>query len=436
MKLRATILGLLLALPLAAALPASAQDTMTLKQAVDLLVNGSQALQIASENAAGAELKVTEARSQYLPQVSLAGSYTRMSYVGSFDFPMGGTVYKVHFGIPNNYLAQANVGYQVFNWGRTARTVELGKAGVSLANDGVALTRQALAYQVVPLYYGTAFFREAIKVLDDNIKAFEGRLKTARERYDAGLASSFEVSLMEVQISGLREQRLDFETNIDKFRIAFNSLTGRDAEAPFNPASGLELSPEPAPADALVQEAIANRPEFEQQRHTVDLGRASIGLAKTADKPTVVAGFNYQFRNGFFPDMGQIRGNWNAMLSVNYPVFDGSRVKAQVAQAESSLRAAELRRTDLERSVTLEVRSALADIGSVEQKLKFETLKVKQAEDALRIAEERYRNGLLSANDLIDTQNALEGARLSSLQLVYQHTLSRYNLYRACGRKL
>jgi outer membrane protein TolC len=42
----------------------------------------------------------------------------------------------------------------------------------------------------------------------------------------------------------------------------------------------------------------------------------------------------------------------------------------------------------------------------------------------------------LSANDLVDAQNAVENARLSRLQLVYNHTLSQYGLYRSCGRTL
>ena len=61
----------------------------------------------------------------------------------------------------------------------------------------------------------------------------------------------------------------------------------------------------------------------------------------------------------------------------------------------------------------MEIQSALADLKTTEQKLEIEKIKIKQAEDALRIAEERYRNGLLSATDLIDAQNALESARLN-----------------------
>ena len=96
----------------------------------------------------------------------------------------------------------------------------------------------------------------------------------------------------------------------------------------------------------------------------------------------------------------------------------------------------ELRKTDLERSVIQEIQTALADLKVAEQKLDIEKIKIRQAEDSLRIAEERYRNGLLSATDLIDAQNSVESARLNALQLVYSHTLGKFTLYRSCGRKI
>jgi outer membrane protein len=293
-----------------------------------------------------------------------------------------------------------------------------------------------LGYQIVPLFYGTVFFREAIKVLDDNLASFEQKLATTKQRYEAGLASSFDMNLLQVQISAVRGQKVDFENSIAKFRIAFNALTGRDEKTPFEPDAALALRSAAFDKEALLKEALAGRIEFQQLAHQGELGRASLGLAKTGDKPTLSAVFNYEFRNGFMPEIDKIRGNWTAVLSVSYPAFDGKRTAALVAQAESGLKALDLRKTDLERSVTADVESLLSDLAATEQKLEIEKVKIRQAEDTLRIAEERYRNGLLSATDLVDAQNALESAKLNVLQLTYNQILSEFSLYRACGRKI
>ena len=428
--------GAVLAGVLLLAAAARGQDKMPLKDAVDLVLKNNAQVQIAAESVLGAEFKITETKSLYWPQLSLAGNYTRMSLFGTFSLPWNGQMMTIQFGTPNNYNLRASIMEQVFNWGRTARTVELSKAGVDLARDGVLMTQHMLGYQIVPLYYGTVFFREAIKVLEDNLKAFDEKAASTQERYDAGLASSFDVNLLQVQISTLRGQKVDFENSIAKFRIAFNALAGREESAPFEPDAALDVDPARFDKAALLKEASEQRVEFSQLGHQLDMSRASLGLAKAGDKPTVSAVFNYEFRNGFMPDMNTIKGNWTAALSVSYAPFDGRRTAAQVAEAESGLKAVEMRRADLERSVAQEIESALADLAAIEQKLEIEKIKIRQAEDTLRIAEERYRRGLMSATDLVDAQNGVESAKLNALQLAYNHILSQYSLFRACGRKL
>jgi outer membrane protein len=415
---------------------ASAQDRLTFKQAVDLVVKNNAQVAVAEENTVGASLKIAEAKSLYWPQVSLGGTYTRMSLFGEIQFPFNGQMTTIKFGTPNNYSFTAAVVEQVFNWGRTAKTIEANRVALDLAQDGLDMTRYQLSFQVVPFYYGIVFFREAIRVLDDAVGAFEKKAAIMDRRVAAGLASTFDRSLIDIQISAVKAQRVDFETNIAKFRSALNTMAGRDPAAPLEPEAGLGFDPVRADRDSLVRDALGGRLEFKQNLHQQGLNRASLELAKTADKPTLVFAFNYQFRNGFMPNIDTIRGNWTAGLQLNYPVFDGFRTRTQIAEAQSSLRSTELRKIDLERQVALEIENALSDLRALEQKIAIEKAKVGQTEETLRIAEERYAAGLLSATDLLDAQNAVENARLGVLQLVYNHTLAKYTLDRSCGRIL
>jgi len=413
-----------------------AQEKMTLEQAVDLALKNSQAIEMAAESVTGAEARVAESRSLYYPQINFTGSYARISLVSKFKFPLGDKVYDISFGVPNNYNFKAGVVEQIFNWGRTQKAVEMNRRAQDLARDSVILTRQAVAYQVVPIFYGVIFFRQAVQVLDDNIALYEKRAAIMKERYEAGLASSFDASSLLVQASILKAQKLDFENNIHKLVMGFNSLAGRSADSPLEPAGEFAFAPVSADKADLVKAALGMRPEFDQLIHQAQAAQVAVDLARTGNKPTVALNANYELRNGFMPNMNRIRGNWTAALAVTYPVFNGFRESAQVAEGESTLRTIDLRRKDLERSVDLEIETNLADIRTIERKMEIETLKIRQAEDALRIAEERYQNGLLSATDFIESQNALETARLNRLQLIYSHILGVQGLKRAVGKRI
>lgn len=436
------ILVLLLA---PAALPVRAQDRtpaapptgkLTLKQCVDLVLLNNPAVAIASESVTGAQDRVSESRSQVFPQLNVLGNYMRNSLVQQLDFSFFGQNFHMQFSLPNNYDFRASLSEQLYTFGRVKNSIALSEKGVELANDSLALTRQALGYQVAPVFYGILFFREAIKVLDDNISLFEKRLAIMTERYKAGLVSSFDTSSLEVQISSLKGQRLDFENNIRKLALAFNSLAGRPADAPLDPDGALAYVVAPADRAQLLQAAQVQRVEFEQLDHQAQVTELGIKVARAASLPTLIGAFNYDFRNGNLPNMNTIRGIWTATLTLSYPVFDGFRTRAVEAEGESTLRILDHQRENLIRSVSLDIDANLSDLRTIEQKVDIEKAKIKQAEDALRIAEDRYQRGFLSATDYIESQNNLAAAQLSYIQLVYNHVLSGYNLDRAVGKAI
>ncbi len=411
----------------------AAQERMTLQQFIDTAVKNSPSIQIAGEAVAGADATIREARSGYLPQVSLASSYTRLSLTQEFDIPNLG---HFKFSAPDNYGARLGATEQVFTWGRVKKTVEMSRIGRDLAQDSVTLTAQTLAYQIIPIFFGALYTNEAVKVLDSTLETLNKKLAIIQERYRAGLASDFDVSLLSVQISGLESQRLDFLNNVKKLMMTYNRIAGRPIESTFIPEGTLALEPVAADSKVLAEEAAANRPEAKLIANQRNFATARIALARTADKPNVIASFNYQLNNGYLPNVSTIRGYWNAALAVNYPIFDGHRTSAQVAEAQVALRTVDEQAADLLRGFELEINQALADLKTSEQRIAVEKTKIEHAEKAVRIADERYRNGLMSMTELVEAQDSLDSARLNYLQLIYNHILAKYNLYKSAGRKV
>jgi len=411
----------------------AAQERMTLQQFLDTAVKNSAAVQIAGEAVAGAEATIRETRSGYLPQVSLSSSYTRLSLTQEFDIPNLG---HFKFSSPDNYGARLGATEQVFTWGRVKKTVEMSRIGRDLAQDGVTLTSQTLAYQIVPIFFGALYTNEAVRVLDATLDTLNKKLAILQERYRSGLASDFDVSLLSVQISGLQSQKLDFLNNVKKMMMVYNRIAGRPVDSTFVPEGALALEPVTADSKALAEEAVANRPEAKLVANQRNLAAARIALARTADKPNLIASFNYQLNNGYLPNVNTIRGYWNAVLAINYPIFDGRRTSAQVAEAQVALRQVDEQAADLLKGFDLEIGQSLADLKTLEERIAVEQAKIEHAEKAVKIADERYRNGLMSMTDLVEAQDSLDTARLNYLQLIYNHILAKYNLYKAAGRKI
>jgi len=412
------------------------QEKLTLQQFIETALKSNENIQVAMESINGAEEKINETKSAYYPQATLSASYTRMSLVQEITMPYNGQMMTIRFGSPNNYSLKLGVSQQVYNFGRTGLMVKMNQIGTDLAKENVNQVKHVLSYQLVPLFYGILFTRDAIKVLDDTSLLFKQKLSIAEERYKAGLASDFDVSLLKVQISTIEGQKIDLLNNIRKWDLTFNRIAGRNLDTTVEPDGSLDFQPFSEEKAGLVKEAGSSREELKILEHQDSLAQTQSKLAQTGNKPTLMAALNYEFRNGYMPSVNRIKGNWNAVLSASYPVFDGFKTKSQVAQASVSLRTIEKQKTDLLQSIELEISQGLEDIKTIEQKIEIEKIKIKHAENALKIAEDRFRKGMISTTDLIDSQNAVENAKLNHLQLIYSHVLTRYNVFRAVGRKL
>ena len=116
-----------------------------------------------------------------------------------------------------------------------------------------------------------------------------------------------------------------------------------------------------------------------------------------------------------------------------YPLFDGFKTRNQLDQADVNIHLAQMRYEDVKNAVSMEVNQSLVDLQANEEKIRIEEVKVKQADEALKIADERYAKGLLSTIDLLDSQMSLESARLNLLQATYNAIISKYNLDKAVG---
>jgi outer membrane protein len=432
---RLVTLGSLLALCAFVSRVSAQGEGLTLQQVVSLALEHNAQILQAQEGLAGSTAKVDESRSALFPQVSALASYARVGPIASYTVSLGpfGPPITMKFGIENIYNAGLSVQHSLFNWGRTQAGIEMSEIGVRLAESGLELTRQNVAYQVTQLFYGILLSKEGIDVLDQSMHSLESRLQTTKTRYEAGLASNFDLLTMEVQIGGIRSRRVEAENNLKKLCLLFNKLTGRDLNEPVLLAGTLTYQAIAPNLESLVRTAVSNRREIGQMKHQESIAMAQVDLTNSLNKPNLNLSVAWGLRNGFMPNLDVLRGNWNASVVLAYPLFDGFRVKNQLDQADVNLTLARMRSEDMTVAVAMEVNQAVSDVTMNEEKIRIEEVKVKQAEEALKIAGERHEKGLLSVVDLLDSHTALENARLSRLQTVYNAILSRANLDKAIG---
>jgi outer membrane protein TolC len=370
---------------------------------------------------------VDESASYKYPQLQLGASYTRLGLVPEY---MG---FKL--AAPDNYSYKATASQVLYAWGKISNGVSLSRAGLDMAQQGVALTEREITFAVVQIFYQLLATREAIKVMDDNINLLEQRLTMMKQKYEAGEASDFDILSTEVQISSAKGGRLDTLNGLGKLKLQFNLIIGRPADAPVNITGLLSYSKIQADEQSSISAALANRIEIQQIQKKEKMAQLQKELAEAANRPDLNTFASWELKNGYQPNLDQHKGAWTFGLMMSFPLFDGFRSKAQVRQAEATISGIRLEYEQQRQSVETEVRQSLLDIESAWQKIELGLLTVTQAEKALKIAEERYQKGLVDTLDLLSSQSSLSNARLNLLQSTYNFNLSRYNLEKVVGQE-
>ena len=114
------------------------------------------------------------------------------------------------------------------------------------------------------------------------------------------------------------------------------------------------------------------------------------------------------------------------MLSV--PLFDGWANRARVAQRRSQAKQIELSLRELEAGIDLEVKKAFWDVEASEERIYAQEKNIEQAEEALSIAEVRYRSGAITNLEVLDAQLTVTRARLGYLKALYDHNVAMAEL--------
>jgi outer membrane protein TolC len=113
----------------------------------------------------------------------------------------------------------------------------------------------------------------------------------------------------------------------------------------------------------------------------------------------------------------------------SWKIFDSFETNGQVAQAKSQMQKVVISYEDAVQTVELEVQRAFADLQQYKETIESQQQNVKQAVEALRLAQERLSAGAGTQLEVLDARVALTRARTTELQAraEYVRSLAEYD---------
>ncbi len=135
-------------------------------------------------------------------------------------------------------------------------------------------------------------------------------------------------------------------------------------------------------------------------------------------------------RQGFYDHGG---ANWLVSVGLHWNLFNGLSDKARIEGSKSLVRRSQAMQESTGSAIRLQVRRAYADLRAAEQRIDVAKASVAEAEESLRITQNRYQAGMNNVTDLLRTETAVLDARTRYLAAVHDQRVAAAMLELAAG---
>jgi outer membrane protein TolC len=425
------------------AVPLWAQDSLSLREAVRISLRENKAIAGTTAGARASEARITQARGGMLPKINYSESFARSDnpvfvfsslltqhQFGAENFSIG-PLNRPDF--LNNFQSQVTVDQPIYDAGQTRNAVKSAELAQKMTGEEQRLVQMNVISGAARAYYGAVLAAENLKAAEQAVRSAEADLKRAEAVRAAGMSTDVDVLSIRVHLAAVTEQRIDRAADVDVAKASLNDALGLPLDTPHTLTTPLEALVLPDLAlDRLESAASTGRPEARQTHLAIGMAQTQADGARSAMLPQV------GFRGAFEADRQRFvyRGgvNWLASVGLRWNLFNGSADKARIAETGHLVKRAEFDEQRTDSAIRLQVRRAYAGLKAAQQRIEVARAAVAQAEESLRITQNRYEAGMNNVTDLLRTETAVLESRTRYLAAIHDQRIAATMLELAAGR--
>jgi outer membrane protein TolC len=411
----------------------------TLVELIDIAQRRNPTTRVAWEQARQAAIKVGIAQAAYLPSLTasaLAG-FERIA------FPMPTNLVPAGFATSNNreLVPGATVKYLLFDFGGRAANVEASNQLSIAANADFTTAHQKLIYSVARAYFILDGANATVSAAQRGLADARFLQESAQALYGRGLGTEVEVDLAR---RATAQAKFDLSRTYTAQKEAMSSLLEAMDLPPTTKLRVASVSGRPLPphaahtVDDVLREALRNRPDLLADVAKLRASDANITAARAALFPTVSMGANLSVPfwsmnvdNSPYFSVRQPQGT--ALLSLEWPLYDGGLLqnKLKVAESQRDAAAEDLRgQTD---QALREVALAYDQIETGLQQYNAALALQTASQTAFRSAHDSYKAGVGTLTDAVSAQTGLASARATVVRAHAQSLINGAALAFAAG---
>ena len=384
---------------------------------------------IARVEEARANLGIT--RSNQFPQFGIGADVpsSELSRQGQFSVPNGTSRQRTYGEVFLNLFT-----FEVDLWGRLRRATESAQAQLLASDWNRKAVITTLISDVATAYFSLLELDMELAIARNTLGTREESLRLLRTQLQGGVGTLLDVRQGEQLVYTAAEIIPDDERQIEQTENLISLLLGR-SPGPVGRGNLLlaQETPPEIPA-GLTSALLERRPDIQTAEQILVARNANIGVARAAYFPTITLTGEFGFQSTALASLfSGSRRIWSFIPQMTQPIFTAGRLGSEVEQAEAQQRSALAQYERAIQSAFRDVSDALIQYRKIREIRAQRELLVTSLRDRTRLAYMRFRGGVDTMLNALNSDQDLFVAELNLAQARRDELLSLVQAYKALG---
>ncbi len=412
------------------------RDTLvfTLNEAIAKAIENNWDIQISEKDIQKSDEQISEAYSNAFPRLELTGNYTRNIKLPVLFIPpdnafnQSSNTLTMELGSKNSFAATLGL-TQILYSQKVNTAIKIAGEYSEYSKFGNKATKQQVILSVKKTFYTILLAKQIVEVSRQNYEAAKANFDNVSVLYKQGVASEYDFLRSEVQAANAQPMLIQAENNLELAKSTLKNILALDIDQPVEVKGDFkfeEVSPE------VIQEAgknaVENNPLVKQLAIQESLLDKNVVIQRSDYFPTLAFFGQYQFQtqdNTFKVKDYNWAKSFMVGLQLTYLLFDGFGRSARVQQAIIDKEKVGLGKRKLEEGLKVQVIQAEMKMEEAKKRIQAQEKSLQQADKALKISQTRYKSGVGTQLEIIDTQAALTFAQTNYSQAIYDYLVAR-----------
>lgn len=376
-------------------LQAQNKQPLDLKEAINIALANSDASKISDARVNTAKNEMQVAKNLLYPDAKITGQYAYLTDADvSLDIGTGGSGYSAP-DVNQFMYGQASVSMPLFSGFKLKNTVKASENSYKAATLNAASEKEDIALQVTQGFINLYKANQTILLIKENLKSAQQRVKDFTAMEENGIIARNDLLKAQIQASNI-------EVSLEEAKKTAHILNYKLAtllKLPENTTIALDTE-NLGTQELLVDDNSLERSDLEALNYQYKAAENQIKAAKGDYYPTIGLSGGYVAL-----DLENVMSVTNAMnigVGISYNLANIFKNKSKIKVAKSKAQELEYAIDAKKDAVKVEIENAKQEYELAIKKYNVFIKAEEQTKENYRIVQDKYDNGLVDTNDLLE----------------------------------